>query len=80
MPQPLADRIRGVVADVFGVPTASLGGHSGPNTVNGWDSLGHVNLVLALELEFGVSISPEDAIAMVSLDQIQQVLATKEAQ
>ena len=80
MPQLVADRIRGVVADVFGVPTASLTDASGPDTVEGWDSLGHVNLVLALESEFAVSISPEDSIAMVSIGRIQQLLAEKQVQ
>jgi acyl carrier protein len=80
MPQPVADRIRGVVADVFGVPSASLTDASSPDTIDGWDSLGHVNLVLALESEFAVSISPEDAIAMVSIGRIQQVLTEKQIQ
>lgn len=80
MPQPVADRIRGVVADVFGVPSASLTDASSPDSIDGWDSLGHVNLVLALESEFTVSISPEEAIAMVSIARIQQLLAGKSVQ
>lgn len=47
------------------------------STLPQWDSLAHVTLILALEEQFGVSFSPEDAIAMLSVAEIERVLATK---
>ena len=36
-------------SDVFGVPVRELNAGSSPQTVEGWDSVQHLNLVLALE-------------------------------
>lgn len=40
-------------------------------TVAAWDSLGHLNLILAIEAEFGVSLSPEVVINMRTLGSIR---------
>jgi acyl carrier protein len=77
MQRSVPERIRGVVADVFGVKVDSLVDGSSPDTIPEWDSLGHINLVLALESEFDVSLGPEDALDMLSVGLIGRVLAEK---
>ena len=42
--------------------------------VTGWDSMAHVGLVLALQKEFNVSISPADAINLTSVKDIVRYL------
>jgi acyl carrier protein len=39
--------------------------------------MGHLNLVLALEQEFGLQFSPEEIAAMTSVRAIEAVLLTK---
>ena len=39
-----------------------------------WDSLNHLNLVVELEDEFGVSFEPEDIAEMKSLEAIEMKL------
>jgi acyl carrier protein len=53
-------RVRRMVADVLNVPLAQVMRATSPETVDTWDSVQHLNLVLALESEFGVSVPPED--------------------
>lgn len=77
MQRSITDRVRGVVSDVFGVELDSIGDGSSPDTIDAWDSLGHITLVLALESEFDVSLSPEDALDMLSVALIQRILAEK---
>ncbi len=48
----LLERVRQVVGDTFGVTPPGPG--DGPATVPGWDSLGALRLLLALEEEFGI--------------------------
>jgi acyl carrier protein len=55
----VAARVRGIVADVFGLDAADVGLDSGPATIERWDSVNHLSLVLALEGEFGVSFTPD---------------------
>ena len=52
----MQNRIRDIAADVFGVPAAELPDDASNETVPGWDSLHHLELMLALEMEFGVQI------------------------
>jgi acyl carrier protein len=40
----------------------------------GWDSMGHVALIMALEREFSISISPADAIDLTSVGKIDEFL------
>ena len=68
------DRIHRVVSDVFGVPTGSIDDDSSPDIIESWDSMSHLNLILALEAEFDVSLSPEDAMELLSVKLIHSVL------
>ncbi|HEY8004945.1 MAG TPA: acyl carrier protein [Phenylobacterium sp.] len=67
-------RLRQVMATVLGVPAASIGPDSSQDTIPGWDSLKHMNLVLALEQAFGVEVPDEDAAEITSYALIKVVL------
>jgi acyl carrier protein len=71
------DTIRRVIADVFAVDASSVTLDASPQTIEAWDSMGHLNLVLALEQEFGAQFSPEEIAAMTSVRAIEAVLLTK---
>lgn len=75
MSPPLLSQVLEVASDVFGVAPSSLSAASSPDTVENWDSVQHLNLVLALEARFGVQINPEDIEKMKSLGAIEQVVA-----
>ena len=65
------ERCRNVMAKVMNVDAATLGNDASPLTLDKWDSLAHVQLVLALEDEFSLQIPPEDGIEhMASLGKI----------
>jgi acyl carrier protein len=40
-----------------------------------WDSLNHVNLIVALEEEFDICIEPDDIALMISLKDIETILS-----
>ena len=42
--------------------------------VEGWDSMAHVGLMMALQEEFGVSIAPVDAIELTDVRSIKAFL------
>ena len=67
-------KLREVMARVLGVDAAVIGPDSSMDNVPSWDSLHQMNLVLALEEEFGVSISDEDAANITSYKLIKLVL------
>ena len=66
--------VEDVVSRVFGVDSGSLDESSSPESVEGWDSMGHLNLVAALEHDFNVSIDIGDVMEMVSVRRIKEIL------
>ena len=68
------DEIFRVVAVVLRVPVGDVNLESNMDNLANWDSLAHMNLILALEEEFGVRIPDEDAANMTSVRLIKVVL------
>jgi len=69
------DQVKQVAVDVFGVTT--LPDDASTTSIENWDSVNHLNLVLALESTFGVSFEPEDIEKMTSLERAAEVIDKK---
>lgn len=67
--------LKTVMATVLGIQADAIGDDTSMDTVESWDSIKHMNLVLAIEEEFGVSIPDEDAANITSYPLIRLVLA-----
>jgi acyl carrier protein len=68
------ERIRGVMAAIFGVPAASIPDDASPDNVANWDSVRHMSLILALEEEFGVRFDEEQIAELIRFDLIRSAL------
>ena len=55
------EKLKNVVATVLNVDVSRIDANASSDTIESWDSLRHMNLVLALEDEFGLSLPDEDA-------------------
>ena len=53
-------QVRNIASDIFGIPVDRITAESSPETIENWDSMQHLNLVLAIEEKFGVQLDPED--------------------
>jgi acyl carrier protein len=71
------DTVRRTAADVLGVPVDQITAASSRDTLPSWDSLAHVNLVLALEQQFGVQFLPEDMMEMLNIDLVAMIVSEK---
>jgi acyl carrier protein len=72
-------RVCSVVSSVFGVPLESVHASTSQATVESWDSLSHIHLVVALEAEFSVSFTPDQTLQMTSVQAICDVLHARRA-
>ena len=77
MTPPVLERIRAIAADILKVPAAKITPESSNETIEGWDSVQHLNLVLALEQEFSMQFEPEEIDEMTSIGKIVEVVQTK---
>jgi acyl carrier protein len=49
------------------------------DNVKGWDSMAHVGLIMALQKEFGISITPAQAIELTDIAGIKKFLQQQDA-
>ncbi|HKM47774.1 MAG TPA: acyl carrier protein [Terriglobales bacterium] len=64
------EQVRNVASDIFGIPADKITAVSSPETIDNWDSMQHLNLVLAIEEKFGVQLEPEDIEQMKSIGAV----------
>jgi acyl carrier protein len=67
-------KLKQVLADVFGVDVSDINDEASVDTIAKWDSLNHLNLVLALEEQFQVSLSEDQIIEMLNYPLVKAVL------
>lgn len=53
-------QVRQIAADVLNLPLARVTRETSPDTVQNWDSVQHLNFVLALEAAMGIQLEPQD--------------------
>jgi acyl carrier protein len=68
------EQVRNVASDIFGIPADKITPESSPETIENWDSMQHLNLVLAVEEKFGVQLDPEDIEQMKNIGAVAKVV------
>ena len=71
----LNDRIKKVMSFILSVDLSVINDGFSKDVTNRWDSLRHMNLILALEEEFGIVIPDEEAAHLTSYKLIQLVVS-----
>jgi len=77
MTESIISEVISILSDLFNVSPEELGPDSSPDTVEGWDSVQHVNIVLDLEQRFNICLSPPEIEAMVSVNLIADIVRKK---
>jgi acyl carrier protein len=62
------------MSQVFGLPVGAITDTASADTIESWDSVKHMSLVLALEEEFQVSFADEKIVELLSCDAIFEAL------
>jgi len=66
-----------VFSKVLGIGEGELVDNASPRNVAKWDSLRHVQLVMAMERSFGISFSNAEIVSLTSVGAIKDVLRGK---
>ena len=72
----IENKTKEIFANLFRLDLQTIHDKLGPDDVLEWDSMQHLNLTLALEEEFNISLTPEDAMQMLNFGLV--VLMVKE--
>ncbi len=70
----LKDQIIEIASEVFFISKTEISLDSKVGELNNWDSLGHLNLILAIEGRFGVKFSANEIIKIKSINDILKKL------
>jgi acyl carrier protein len=71
----LDDRVRRIVATTFNVPLEEISTDTSPESLAQWNSLGQLVLILELEREFDLELSPEQGERLKSVAAITELLS-----
>lgn len=71
-------KLNEIIIETFSLSTnAEINEAHGPGDIQGWDSLGHVNLMNALERIYAISLDMEDMISIENVSDIKTLLTNK---
>jgi acyl carrier protein len=71
----IKERIIETASAVFKMPADVVENGISPDTVKGWDSVKHVEFMVALEDCFGCMFDVEEIPELISLERIEEVVA-----
>lgn len=64
-----------ILSGVLNIPVNIISEDSSADTIATWDSISHVNLILALESQYGIQLDPAEAMDIQSVRLIRLTLA-----
>ena len=73
----MENRIKNVISAVFNYPIEKIQKDSSPDSIDKWDSLGHMNLVVGLEEEFDIVIEDDEIGEMLNFALIEEIIKSK---
>jgi len=73
----MEEKIKNVMASVFMCDVSTITADSSQDTIVEWDSLRHMNLIVALEEEFSIVFSEDEMVEMLSFKIIFDILKSK---
>jgi len=68
------EKLKQVLADIFNIEVETIDDTTSVDTVPQWDSLKHLNLVLALEQEFNITFTVEQTVEILNYPLIKAIL------
>lgn len=71
------DKVCGIVATIMGVPAGGVTEDSSPASLQHWDSLRHMKLILAVEEAFGLQLTDDEIVSITDVRSIVTLLGRK---
>jgi acyl carrier protein len=79
-PEAVLERIRPIFRDVLDLPSFDVMPSDNASTVEGWDSLAHINLVTNIEQEFGIRFALGELAELKNVGEMIDLILKKLAQ
>jgi acyl carrier protein len=73
----MEEKVKEIMSRVFETSIDEIDDAASPDTIEKWDSLHHLFLVLALEEHFGITFSEDEIVEMLSFRTLVETLRKK---
>ena len=73
----MEERVKAIMADILSIEESAIHDQSSMDTIERWDSLAQIDVITALEEEFGVTFEVEEFQTMTNFSDIIDILSEK---
>ncbi len=73
----MENTLKTIIANVFEIPLADVNELTTQDTVENWDSVHHLILILSLEESFNITFSDEETVELSGYKKIKSILSEK---
>lgn len=73
----LEGRVRSIVAAIFDLPVEEITMKTSEATIEQWDSIHMISLMIALESEFGITLDVDEVVELRSVELMVTILRNK---
>lgn len=73
----MEEKLRKIMSQILNLPESQIKSDSSPDDLLSWDSLNHMNLVLAIEQSFDLRFDDEEIVQMLSFEIILETIKGK---
>jgi acyl carrier protein len=70
----LKQKIISIMADIFELDAADIPDNASTGVIENWDSIRHMNLIVALEEEFDVRFNDTDIVDLITIPLIESII------
>lgn len=71
----MEERVKKIMSDIFQVNIKEVNEYSCPDSIKKWDSLGHLNLITAIEEEFEIILNEEQITQMLNFKLVIEIIS-----
>tara|TARA_S200000501_G_scaffold200802_1_gene188910 strand:- start:210 stop:437 length:228 start_codon:yes stop_codon:yes gene_type:complete len=73
----MEEKIKEIMAESFQISPLEINHETTSINLQSWDSLGHLNMIIAMEKGFNIDINDDEAIKMITYPMILEVISEK---
>ncbi|MBQ6841382.1 MAG: acyl carrier protein [Bacilli bacterium] len=77
MMEEIFERVNNVFRDVFDDETITVNENTTSSDIEDWDSLEHINLIVAIENEFGIKFGMNEVTGMKNVGEMVKIIKDK---
>jgi acyl carrier protein len=73
----MEQKLKQIMSNLFEIEEDEITDEASVLSIENWDSLKHINLIIAIEEQFGITIDEDEMVEMTSFTEIKRILRDK---